>query len=220
MKEKVQHKKYATDLRLAGSTYSEILAQVPVSRGTLSAWLSDVPLPENVVKHLSANRRARVSQARRREATVRKAAAIVRRGFAEKGAKKEFERHSKEPFFLAGLGLYLGGGTFGKASFSYMSGEERQIALMVRWAKEYLAHESRIALRLYLPPSMDLGSARVHWSKATGLPAAAFKKAVMTKERARKPSNYAGIARLELTGGRAALRVRVWLDMLVVRYAE
>lgn len=221
MNKEVQYKDKAVEFRRSGSTYDEILREIPVSRGTLSSWLRGVELPREVALRLSERRRDRVRELRKRELTIRKASAVVRRGFAERDAKRDYAWHAKKPLFEIGLGLMLAGGRVGKASASYMTADESAMKLMVRWASRFLdLPAGKIGMRLYLPPSADLGTARVAWSKATGLPAAVFKKPVMTPETRRKPRNPAGIARLEIGGQGTATRIRIWLNELVVRYGE
>ena len=221
MNEKVQYKNKAIELRQNGNTYDEILRLVPVSRGTLSAWLREVELSHEIKKQLSRQRRDKIRAIRGRELTVRKASAVVRRGFAERDARRDYAWHAKKPLFEIGLGLLLAGGRVGKASASYMTGDEAAMKLMVRWANRFLdLPPGKIGMRLYLPRSADLGTARIAWTKATGLPAAAFKKPAIVPEPKRKPRNMAGIARLELGGAGTATRIRIWREELVVRYGE
>ncbi len=221
MNKKVQHRELATELRRTGNTYDAILRQVPVSRGTLSHWLRTVEIEPVVRAKLDAARSARIKELRAREVTVRKAAAVVRRGFAERDARREYDWLARKKIFEIGLGLLAGGGVVGKASVTYMSADERAVKLLVRWASTVLdLPAGKLGIRLYLPPSRDLGAARIQWSRATGLPADAFRKAVMTPETKRKPRNLAGIARIEIGGAGTATRIRTWLDELIVRYGE
>ena len=219
--EKVQYRNKAVELRVAGNTYAEILKQIPVSKGTLSNWLAEIALPADVSLRLSKRRSDLIKSVRAREVTIRKASAVVRRGFAERDAKKDFLWHARKPFFEIGLGIILAGGVVGKASWSYMTANPTEAKLVVLWVKRFMdLPAGKLGIRLYLPRSYDLGTSRVYWSKETGLPAAAFKKPVITPEHRRKPRFSAGVARIEVGGQGSALRLRAWLDLLVVRYAE
>src|SRR5947209_10680580 len=100
----------AIALRLEGKSYREIREQVPVSKSTLSLWLSDVVLAEEqkdrlqALKLLGQTKAARTIQARR----------LTRQRATMDAAQAQIPEIAESELFVAGVALYWAEGSKAK----------------------------------------------------------------------------------------------------------
>lgn len=127
----------AIALRKRGFSYSEILAQVPVAKSTLSLWLRSVglsvPQKQNITeKRIQAQKRGAATQRRKR---ILKQSSIVHDAQAEIGSI------SNRELWLIGTALYWAEGSKEKeiqpgSRASFSNSDSRMISLFLRWLKE------------------------------------------------------------------------------------
>jgi hypothetical protein len=192
-----QHKKEAERMRKQGHSYGEIRKKIGVSKGTLSAWLKDIPLsPEHrerlYTKQIQILSRGPQSQKERRKRQVD--------GIIE-GSKSEIAIPlSEQAFKLFGAALYWGEGTKGNM-FQVTNSDPRLILFMARWI-EKIFHVKRTALkaRLNVYPQQDEVRIKKFWSELTGIPLKNFGKTyVKPFSRDYKTNNlYYGTMRIEV----------------------
>ena len=99
---RLAEKQKAIKLRKSGKTYSEILAEVPVAKSTLSEWLKSVQLAKPQKQRITKKRRMaalRGAQSRR-QTRVSEVKALERDGLVEVGAI------SARELWLIGVALY------------------------------------------------------------------------------------------------------------------
>lgn len=103
---KTQLKARARELRRAGRTYDEIVAELGVSKSSVSLWVRDLPKPAPSPEHMHAMREARWAPYRERRDRER--------GRAMEAAKREVGSLSDRELFLIGVGLYWAEGAKSK----------------------------------------------------------------------------------------------------------
>jgi hypothetical protein len=104
---KISERARAVALRKKGSTYSEILAVVPVAKSTLSVWLREVGMAKRQQQRITAKKRASQLRggARKRQIRIEKTRAIRSEGFGDVGGMSERE------LMLVGAALYWAEGS-------------------------------------------------------------------------------------------------------------
>ena len=84
---------------------------------------------------------------------------------------------SSRELLLVGTALYAGEGTKRDGSVGFANSDARMVQMFLYWLRSCFAiDESRLRLTLYLHQGLDLLVANHHWSAATGIPLAQFRK--------------------------------------------
>jgi transposase len=168
---KLAEQQQARALRAEGFTLAEIATRLGVSKGSVSHWVRDVPLP-------AGSRRPRRTGARRREPNAlqrRKAAEIEE---CQRDGRATVDTLSDREFLMAGIALYAGeGGKTERNGVRFTNSDPRQIAFFCRWLRYFFdIDERRLRVVLYLHDGLDLRAATAHWSAVTLVPPAQFTK--------------------------------------------
>jgi transcriptional regulator with XRE-family HTH domain len=164
----------ARALRAAGWTYAEICAELGVSRSSVSLWVRDVPVGDDVwARRARANRRFG-ARTRSHAFAARKQREIER--LAEEG-RSRVGRLSDREYLMAGAALYAGEGSKTDGSVKFTNSDPRMIAFFLGWLRRFfVVDEGRLRVRLYLHQGLDLEAARAHWSVLTAIPQSQFHK--------------------------------------------
>ena len=99
-------KNKAIKMRESGMSYSQIKAELGVSKSTLSLWLRDLPLSDTRLRELRDFNQVRIEKTR---ATKLKNKTLRRNSVLE-NIKLDFQKN-KNPLFTGGFYLYWGEGT-------------------------------------------------------------------------------------------------------------
>ncbi|KKS84599.1 MAG: hypothetical protein UV60_C0018G0009 [Parcubacteria group bacterium GW2011_GWA2_43_11] len=194
---RIDDKKHAIFLRRKGYSYSFIKEKIPVSKSTLSAWLSSVPYkanPETIQK---------IGKARAISGEVKAKIKMNSIEEAKHEAKKEIGKIDKRDLFMLGLGLYLGEGSKTEGIIRIINSNPDIICLSLAWFKKVCCLKNEnFAIRLHLYPDNDKEKCIAYWSKITGIPSAQFQK-TQIDERVKKISK-----RGKLPFGTAHLNIR------------
>lgn len=221
MATKVQERSRALKLRRQGKSYREILAQVPVSKGTLSKWLSNLPLTKKEERFL--HERTKLLQDNGRLRTARKNSERFERArdIYRVKAKANFEKFRDDPFFVLGLSLYWNSGSQ-SGQFSYTSSNPQQLRCMIAWANEYLPIEpADYTFRLYTPKAHANERNLRFWSRACAIPRSQFQKTVHTTTRSGRVHHEThGSLRFSIGGIEQLVTVMTWQDCLSEYYGE
>lgn len=171
---KQQEKKSAVALRKQGKTYSEILAQIPVAKSTLSLWLREIGLSKKQKQRLTQKKleaSLRGGEARRRQ-RIEATKVILDR------AEKEIGAISKRELWLIGTALYWAEGSkeknynAGTARLIFMNSDPFMVAVYLRWLHEILhVQDKDIHLSLYIHENhrYRLPEIVAHWLNQTGV---------------------------------------------------
>ncbi len=218
MRPLVQMKQKAIDLRRRGFSYRDILAEIPVSKSSLSFWLKELPLTDDEQHYLKKRRDSNISQGRIRAASSNHMRRVVRDGFLQKDAQKEFDSCKEDPFFQLGIGLYWAEGSKRSPAFGFMNSDPDMIKVMLKWIFLFLKPEIKeVGLRLYANENHE-----AFWLKETRLPGSNLKKTIYKPSNllGKKRPNYKGCVRLELGKAIHIKKMRLWQQMLIEHYAK
>jgi len=102
----VQMSKKAIELRRLGFSYSDISKELKVSKASISNWLKNIKLTENEKVNLEKNLKNKIAKGRMNSLIAIRSKKVFKDKFVYDNANKEFEKFSKEPLFMLGLGLY------------------------------------------------------------------------------------------------------------------
>lgn len=190
----------ARDLRSQGWTYTEICAELGVSKSSVSLWCRDVEVDEALLdgrrrdRYLAGNlaatkRPSRLQLAREAEIEACNDEAVAWLG--------ELERRD---LFIAGIALYAGEGAKTDGAVKFANSDPRMVELFLRWLRTFFEiDERRLRLRLYLHEGLDLEAANRFWSTLTGIPLTQFGKpyravADPSKRRSKHPMGCPSVA--------------------------
>jgi len=164
----------ARDLRAQGWTYTEICAELGVSKSSVSLWCRDVPVDQTVwAGKVRESRRFR-ARTRVNSLALRKQEQIDR--LRAEGIER-IGRLSEEAFLVAGAALYAGEGAKTDGAVKFANSDPRMIVFFIAWLRHFFkVDELRLRLRLYLHVGLDLAAAESFWSELTGIPIEQFTK--------------------------------------------
>jgi len=159
----------AIALRLEGKSYREIREQVPVSKSTLSLWLSDVVLAEEqkdrlqALKLLGQTKAARTIQARR----------LTRQRATMDAAQAQIPEIAESELFVAGVALYWAEGSKAKPwrpgeQVDLINSDPDVIRLFLRWLELLEIGLDRLIFTISIHESADVAAAERYWRSVVG----------------------------------------------------
>jgi hypothetical protein len=170
---KLAERERARDMRAQAWTINEIVAELGVSKSSVSVWVRDVQFDE-------ATRAARAGANRRRGARRRGPNRLQQRKQAEidrllATGRERVGRLSDRDLLIAGTALYAGEGSKGDGAVKFANSDPRMILLFCTWLRRFFdIDESRLRVRLYLHQGLDLDRASSFWSTLTRIPLTQF----------------------------------------------
>lgn len=164
-------RKQAASLRKRGFSYNLIAQKIPVSKSTLSYWLSSLPYkPNRLVKKRIAQRLLQFVMSRR-DIKIKTEQAMA------KEAEALFPTLSERDLHMFGLGLYLGEGSKALSNLRIANSDPRFIKIAVVWFERvFKVPRENFAIRLHLYPDCHVQRATNFWIRTTGLPKKQFYK--------------------------------------------
>jgi hypothetical protein len=171
---KLVERERARDLRAQAWTIGEIVAELDVSRSSVSVWVRDVRFDE-------ATRAARAGANRRRGARKRGPNRLQQRKQTEidrllAAGIERIGRLSDRDLLIAGTALYAGEGAKTDGGVvKFANSDPRMVLLFCTWLRSFFdVDETRLRVHLYLHEGLDLDGARSFWSALTGIPLTQF----------------------------------------------
>ena len=172
--------KLRTDDKLS---YSAIKQQLGVSKSTLSYWLRDLPLSEDLIAKMQEAgwKKGEASRERYRNTMRRKKEQEAKSAYEY--YLTDFEHLSDKTLFVAELMLYLGEGDKKVSSRIALSNTDPGIILFfINWLKRYFdINKEDIRIQLHLYENMDLEKERVFWQNTLELSNSQFYKSSVRK---------------------------------------
>lgn len=166
-------KEKARSLRKEGKSYSEIKDILKVGKGTLSAWLADMPLTKEQMSHVRDWNPRRIENYR--ATTQRKREARMLLSYHK--AKKEIRTLSKRELFLTGLFLYWGEGTKStRGTVGLSNTDPTMILFFLQWLALMGVDKERIRIKLHVYSDMEVHEEMLVWSRELGIPLSQFRK--------------------------------------------
>lgn len=179
----------ALDMRGEGMSYSQIKEVLGVSKGTLSVWLREHPLPRERINELRGNSERRIERCRETKARKRE----ERMRGVHENVRLEIGSMSDKEFFIGGLLLYWAEGTKAARGMVCMTNTDpAMLTFFIRWIKQQGVDQSRLKVKLHLYSDMNLEKETYFWQEVLKLPKEAFKNPYIKTSLYNKPRNYNG----------------------------
>jgi hypothetical protein len=179
----------AIQLRLKDKSYSQIKAELGISKSTLSGWLKNHPLSEERIRELRDRNSQRIEKFRE---TMRKKHQ-VRLETVYKEQKRILLPLTKRELFIAGLFLYWGEGS--KSSMTeliFANTNPQMCKFYICWLTKNLnVPRKKVRIRLQLYSDMDVKKEMGYWSNILRIPIIQFRKPQI-KLTSSKRINYKG----------------------------
>ncbi len=177
---KLAEQEEARRLRALGYTYNEIVAELGVSKLSVSLWCRDVDVDEAVWRARAGENHRRGNLYKRPSSLkVRKQAQIEQ---LRADGRERIGVLSDREFLLVGVALYASEGSKTGNAVGFPNSDPRMILMFLSWLRHFFAiDESRLRIRLYLHDGLDLEAATAFWSELTGIPLTQFRKPYRAK---------------------------------------
>ncbi|SCK10490.1 hypothetical protein [Streptomyces sp. WMMB 322] len=162
---KTELKARARELRRAGRTYDEIVAELGVSKSSVSLWVRDLPTPRR-----SVERARRMAEAR--WSPFRQERDLARRQAIER-ARQDVGPLSERDLFLLGVGLYWAEGTKSKPyrlseAVTFVNSDPDMIRVYLAWLKLVGVAPERLRFSVMIHESADVEGAERYWAELVG----------------------------------------------------
>lgn len=170
---KRQLKEQVLSMRQKGMSYSQIKEKVQVSKGTLSLWLRDFPLPPEKIVDLRDKNPKRIESYRNTMQKKRE----DRLSLVYQKVSKDIGKFSKREIFLFGLALYWGeGGKTDRYRISLANTDPSILKFFTMWSKSLGLDLNDARVKLHLYSNMNKNQEVDFWSQELNIPKANFVK--------------------------------------------
>ncbi len=168
----------ARELRRAGRTYDEIVAELGVAKSSVSLWVRDLPRPRTPPERLR-----RMSEARW---APHRALRDRTRAETKQAAAEQIGALSDRELFLVGVGLYWAEGTKSKPyrlseEVVFVNSDPGMIRVFLAWLTLLDVEPDRWRFRLLIHESADVASAERHWADLVGQDVADFGRTTLKR---------------------------------------
>lgn len=170
---KILERNRAIELRRQGKSYSEIKADLPVSKSSLSLWLKDYPLTKIQIDKFRDKRPAQI------EKFINTMRVIREEKFKScyEDAKRLWLPLSRRELLLAGIFLYWGEGGKTNTSITVSNTDPRVLQFVLIWMTKALdIPRSKIKVLLHLYHDMDTQKETRYWSKVLNMGLTSFNR--------------------------------------------
>lgn len=201
-------------LRMSGSSVSDIVKEVSVSKSTVQSWLRGTILSEG--QYVQIGRRSGDARGRGRAsaAFVQKRKRIEREVAIIREADAAFETYKSDPIFTYGLALYASSSLNRQPSFLFSSADPNTMFIMSMWVSRYLGYSKEVQkFRLYFYKGYEKDNLDIFWANFLGIKASEVKRTIY-KKAAKKRPDYKGSLRMEIGRVRAHQTVLRWQKRL------
>ncbi len=206
------------DLRRLGWFYGEIIALIPVGKGTLSGWCREIRLTQDQIKAIKARVPSQKGVPKDTNWKRREEVQIIR-----DLARDEARERMTEPFWVAGTVLYWGEGDKSSRRLSLVNSDPRALALFTAWTRAYHDQRASFVLALHLHHGNDDAAAQAWWRQQLQAPDATFHKTFIKPPGTGHRKNHLvhGVCRVMMRrSGNAWHRTMAWIDVLALEYAN
>jgi transcriptional regulator with XRE-family HTH domain len=168
----------ARELRLAGKTYDEIVAELGVAKSSVSLWVRDLPKPRKTAEELRAMNEARWEPHRRTQAELRQQ--------TKEAAASEIGRLTDRELFLVGVALYWAEGTKSKPHrreerATFVNSDPGVIKVYLAWLALLGVEPSRLRFAVMIHESANVADAERYWADLVGVDVTVFGKTTLKK---------------------------------------
>ncbi len=168
----------ARELRLAGKTYDEIVAELGVAKSSVSLWVRDLPKPQKTAEQMHEMREARWAPYRQEQAAKRKR--------TKDAAAREIDTLTDRDLLIAGVALYWAEGTKDKPHarrevVQLINSDPDAIGLFLRWLTLVGVSPDRLRCHVSIHESADIPAAEEYWAGLVGTTVENLGKTVIKK---------------------------------------
>lgn len=172
-------KEAAIKLRKQGLSYSQIKDKLGVSKGTLSPWLSGIPLTAARIRELQFSEavieKIRATKLKKRQARLANVYDTVASHIGTLSARE---------LFIAGFFLYWAeGGKTKPYTVTLANTDPAMIRFYLYWLKVLKVPTEKVFVRLHLYSDMNIKNEMKFWSKALKLSESSFRKPYIKKSK-------------------------------------
>lgn len=201
-------------LRRLGWTYGEIREVIPVPKGTLSQWCSQIRLTSEQVSSIKQRRPPGVRTGIPVD-TQRKRRLEVERMRVE--ARQEARRLLADPFWSAGTSLYWAEGSKARSSLEISNSDPLLLRFFIDRVLAYHDPKAEFVLALHLHEGNIETDAQAFWRRALGLPGVGFHKTFIKPKGTGHRKNHLahGVCRVRVRRSTDAwIRTMAWIEVL------
>ena len=208
--------KQARELRQSGLSKREITSKLSCSKSSISRWVRSIPLSQEQINRLKSNQdRGRAKAANHPNSP--KTVWMRIRNYITGSASEEISPHySLETLKKVGACLYWAEGY--KASFNmvnFSNSDPFMIKLMMIFFREVCNVPSeKFRGVVHIHPHLDRETARIFWSKTSGIPLAQFHKtqiAVSKASQQKRDTLPLGTFRIVICDTRLQCKILGWI---------
>lgn len=214
---KTEMKERARALRRAGRTYDEIVAELGVSKSSVSLWVRDLPKPRRRPPSEDAVRRRSEVVRRRRE---------IERQQTKLAAANEIGPLTSRELFLIGVGLYWAEGAKSKPHrlderVVFVNSDPEMIRVYLLWLDLLAIPRERVRFALNIHESADIAGAERFWAQHVGVDVADLQKTSLKRHNPKTnrvvTGEHRGCLRVIVNGGADLYRrIEGWWYGIVV----
>jgi len=199
-------------LRRDGWTYSEIMAVLPVVKGTLAGWCKEIRLTEELIAAIKARVPSQKGVPRDTNWKRRLEIETIRVAAAE-----EAEGLLHDSLWVAGCVLYWAEGEKSNKRLSVVNTDPKALRLFIDWLRAFHDQNAELVLALHLHHGNDEAAAQSWWRQALELPDAQFHKTFIKPAGTGHRKNHLphGVCRVMMRrSGNAWHSTMVWIEVL------
>jgi transposase-like protein len=166
-------KNKAIKMRESGMSYSQIKAELGVSKSTLSLWLRDLPLSDTRLRELRDFNQVRIEKTRLKKQQKRS----MRLDSVANKASVDIGTISNRELLIAGFFLYWAEGGKTKNYTTNLSNTDPvMIRAFIKWLALIGGSKEKVYVRLHLYSDMTEKKEIEYWSREIDLPQKQFRK--------------------------------------------
>ena len=172
---KFREKEKAIRLRKLGKSYREIKLALSVSKGTLSSWLKNYPLPPDKIRALRDNSARRIEHYRATRTQKR----LSQLDIIYHEQRRKILPISQNALLIGGLCLYWGEG--GKSTLprqiAFSNTDPAMAKFFIFWLKKiFNIEKNKIHIRMHFYNDMEIHKETRYWSDMLKIPVKQFAK--------------------------------------------
>jgi hypothetical protein len=205
-------------LRLMGWTYSEIMAVLPVVKGTLAGWCKEIRLTDQQIDAIKA--RVPTQKGVPRDTNRKRRLEISQ---IREQARAEMPQLLDEPLWIAGTVLYWGEGFKAQQQVGMSNSDPAALRLFIRWVRTYVKDDAEFVCKLNLHYNNDEPAARHAWAEMLGMADIRFYRTFIKPEGTGHRKNHLahGVCQVSMRrSGDSWHRIAEWIDALKGEWAN
>ncbi len=173
-------KQKAIKLRQKGLSYSQIKEKLGIGKGTLSEWLSDMPLSEKRIKELRDFSPQRIERYRNTMQKKRN----LQHDLIYKNIKDKLKSLSDRDLLISGFFLYWGEGSKTKSySVALTNTNPKMLVFFIKWLNFFNVPKEKLRVKLHLYSDMKVKEQILFWSKTLNIPVLQFRNSYIKESK-------------------------------------